>query len=257
MANQSRHSYVQFYPSDWLAGMAFMPPMAEWLYLQICLFNWDKRAPLPPSEARLRLSRSPSWEDDLTSLIDAGKVIKTAGGGFFVERAMVEAERAFELWEKKSRGGRVSKNKQDQTYGDQSSKTVGNTHAKSVGSNESENENESEIDAKASSARAGANGDLVFSVPPDVWADFKLHRIKLKAPMTERAERLMLKELEKLHAAGHDPTEVLERSMMKGWKGVFAPDNGGRNDHRTRNDGNGLFDAAVDAISERRGKRPH
>jgi len=101
MANQARHSYVQFYPSDWLGGMAFMPPMAEWLYLQICLYNWDKRETMPMAQAKLRLSRSPDWEADLAMLLDAGKVHRTNGGGLFVERAMVEAERAYELWERK------------------------------------------------------------------------------------------------------------------------------------------------------------
>jgi hypothetical protein len=95
LANE-RHSYVELYPSDWMAGTAYMPPLAEWLYLQVCLYNWDKREPVPPAQAALRFSRSPSWAADLEMLIDAGKVIKTAGGGLFVERAMVAANKASE-----------------------------------------------------------------------------------------------------------------------------------------------------------------
>ena len=39
---KTRHAYVRLYPSDWLAGVSYLPPTAEWVYLQICLFNWDK-----------------------------------------------------------------------------------------------------------------------------------------------------------------------------------------------------------------------
>lgn len=270
---RERHSYVSFYPSDWLAGMAFMPPLMEWCYLQICLFNWDKRAPVPSTEIAMRLSRHAGWEADLAALIDAGKVQKTAGGGFFVTRALMEAEKSFELWEKKSRGGKSGKpgtnlkNKTAEKQGDDllSGKSV----SKSVESSQSQSliQSLTSPDGEAplpptgegdDEEDDGANGDLVFSVPPDLWADFRKHRIKLKAPMTERAEKLILKDLEKFHALGHDPTEVLERSIMKGWKGVFAPDNGGRNDQRSNHrSGDGFTDAILDDMAARRGGRAH
>jgi len=222
--------------------MGFMPPMAEWLYLQICLYNWDKRAPLPVSEAKLRLSRSPTWEDDLASLVDAGKVIRTAGGGIFVERAMVEAERAFELWDKKSRGGRVSKIKRDHQDAQHSSKSVDHTQANSLASNESENE----ISPNGEPPLPPI-GELVFNVPDQIMRAFRDHRRKIKAPLTPHAEKLIVKKLEQFKREnGHDPTEVLEQSILNGWRGVF-PIKGADNGNRSSGDGrNGLFGACAE-----------
>lgn len=247
MASNNRHSYVQFYPSDWIAGLAFMPPLAEWLYLQICLYNWDKREAMPASDAKLRLSRHADWEADLQLLLDAGKVIKTAGGGLFVHRALMEAEKAFELWEKKSRGGKGRKSAENQGGAQHSSKSDG----KSAGSNENENENEI---LPNGNTPLPPTGDLIFTIPGDVMKAFREHRLKLKAPLTQRAEELLIKKLEAIHAEhGHDPTAVLEQSIERGWKGVFELKgdhygNGNRNNHGS---GNGLLDAALDEMGER------
>lgn len=222
MAND-RHSYVEFYPSDWMAGTAYMPPMAEWLYLQICLYNWDKREPVPKPQAALRFSRSASWEADLTMLIDAGKVCKTAGGGLFVERALVAANKAYELWEKKSRGGRARKSAEDQGAPQESLKTPSKTHR----SNQNQNQNQTLPDGKDPPAPQGGDappaGDLIFSVPADAMANFRAHRVKIKKPMTAHAEGLLIKKLEKIwQSTGQEPAAVIDHAIFKGWVGVFA-----------------------------------
>ena len=53
-------------------------------------------------------------------------------------------------------------------------------------------------------------------------ADFKRHRIKLKAPMTDRAVTLMLSKLDNL-SGGDDEKKIaiLNQSIENGWKGVF------------------------------------
>lgn len=249
MASENRHSYVQFYPSDWLAGMAFTPPMMEWLYLQICLYNWDKRAAMPAGEIALRLARHPGWEADLAGLVDAGKVQRTQGGGVFVRRAIVEAERAYTLWQKKSKGGRNSQRVQAQAQ--QSSETDPDT----LSSNENENENETSPKGEGAGARVG---DLVFSVEPGTMAAFRQHRMRLKAPLTPHAEDLIVKKLERFFADhGNDPTEVLNQSMERGWKGVFEL-KGETHGQRTDDSGSGLFGACVDdARSGATRARPH
>lgn len=221
MAND-RHSYVEFYPSDWMAGTAYMPPLCEWLYLQICLYNWDKREPVPIAQAALRFSRSPSWEADLAILIEAGKVVRTAGGGLFVERALVAANKAYELWEKKSRGGRNRKSAPDQGEPQESSKTHGKSHR----SNQNQNQNQTFPDGKDPPAPQGGEppvGDLIFAVPAEALANFRAHRVKIKKPMTAHAEGLLIKKLEKIwQATGQDPTAVIDYAIYKGWAGVFA-----------------------------------
>lgn len=228
MAND-RHSYVEFYASDWVGGTAFMPPLVEWAYLQICIYNWDKAEALPAPEVPIRLSRSPSWEADLAMLISAGKVIRTHSGGLFVERAMAAANKAYDLWTRKSRGG---KNKQapgnaGESEGDR--KSVGKTPPKSPASNQNQNQSQNHSppnggvppDPPGGEAEPPL-GDLLFSVPADALRAFRDHRVKIKAPMTKRAEELLVAKLEKIYAEhGHDPTAVIEQSVFNAWRGVF------------------------------------
>lgn len=228
MAND-RHSYVEFYPSDWMAGTAYMPVPAEWLYLQICLYNWDKREPVPKAQAALRFSRSPTWEADLAMLIDAGKVIRTDGEGLFVERALVAANKAYDLWERKSRGGKARKATGNAGQSGGGDKSLGKSPPKTAGSNHNQNQNQNQTppDGGDPPAPQGAGddvpaGDLIFSVPADAMKALRDHRTKLKHPMTKRAEELIVGKLEKIWAQhGHDPSAVIDQSILEGWRGVF------------------------------------
>lgn len=258
LANE-RHSYVEFYPSDWMAGTAYMPPMVEWLYLQVCLYNWDKREPVPQAQAALRFSRSPTWQADLEVLIAAGKVVKTAGGGLFVERAIVQANKAYDLWDRKSRGG---KNRPTKGDGQQSGKSAGNTHGNSPASNQNQNQNQIHPQGDEG-AGALVNGSLLFSVPADSLKAFRDHRVKIKAPMTPRAEELMIGKLEGIYREhGHDPTAVIDQSILNGWRGVFplkneqeAHHDGSTDRHRSgpRGAPNGSADGFSRAVDRRLG----
>ena len=57
----------------------------------------------------------------------------------------------------------------------------------------------------------------------ETWEEFRIHRKKIKKPMTEYAEKLMIKKLTKLQSEGHDPNQLLEESIANGWQGIFEP----------------------------------
>lgn len=236
-----RHKYVEFYSSDWIAGTAFMPPLMEWVYLQICIYNWDKAEAMPMAEAGLRLARHPDWKADLERLIDAGKVHQTRGDKIFVERAMAAAKKSLILWEKRSRGGKNAKiNADNQSDAEHSSK--------SERSNLNLSQSLSLRSTKVDQCAREISGDLVFSVPSEIWADWKAHRKASGNALTDHAERLGIKALEKLWNAGHDPTAVIEQSIVNGWKGFFEIKGSNRNGNARS--GNGFLDAV--ANEERR-----
>ena len=64
-------------------------------------------------------------------------------------------------------------------------------------------------------------------LPVDVWKEFKKHRIKLKSPMTDHAEKLAIGKIEKLRLEGHDPADVINNCIEMGWKGIFPPKRNG------------------------------
>lgn len=74
-------------------------------------------------------------------------------------------------------------------------------------------------------------------LPKQAWDDFRENRRKLRSPMTPRAEELAIAKLDRLRAQGHDPQEVLDQSIMQGWKGLFPlgdSENGSKNAGRSR-----------------------
>ena len=44
-----------------------------------------------------------------------------------------------------------------------------------------------------------------------------------KCPFTDRAQMLIIKELDKIRTAGHDPNAALDQSTAMGWKDVYPP----------------------------------
>ena len=58
-------------------------------------------------------------------------------------------------------------------------------------------------------------------VDPEAWGGFVVMRKAMKRPFTDRAAKLILKELYKLHEAGHDANACLDQSTLKGWTDVY------------------------------------
>lgn len=56
---------------------------------------------------------------------------------------------------------------------------------------------------------------------PDTWAQFVAHRKAIKSPLTLQAMELAISKLDGLRQQGHDPREVIEQTILNGWKGLF------------------------------------
>lgn len=66
----------------------------------------------------------------------------------------------------------------------------------------------------------------VFTLPegidPFVWQEFENMRKKMKKPLTDYAKTLTVRKLITINQqTGEDPNTVLERSIERGWQGVF------------------------------------
>jgi len=60
-------------------------------------------------------------------------------------------------------------------------------------------------------------------MPLAEWEGFKEMRLKIKKPMTLRAERIAIGKLERFRANGHDPTLILNQSILNDWQDLFEP----------------------------------
>ena len=69
-------------------------------------------------------------------------------------------------------------------------------------------------------------------LPKSVWNDFVNHRKKIKKPMSERAQELAIASLDAFRKNGHDPTAIVNASIINGWQGLFEPKKMGRHQIR-------------------------
>ena len=62
-------------------------------------------------------------------------------------------------------------------------------------------------------------------IDPEAWTGFvEMRRAMPKSkPFTQRAAVLILKELQRLKDAGHDPNAALDQSTLRGWADVYVP----------------------------------
>lgn len=65
-------------------------------------------------------------------------------------------------------------------------------------------------------AFAGDNAKLL-----EALREFESFRKKIKAPLTERAKELLVQNLQKLSSNPNEQIEILNQSILSGWKGVF------------------------------------
>lgn len=73
--------------------------------------------------------------------------------------------------------------------------------------------------------------------PADAWDAWLDMRAKARIPTTERALELALRDLSKFRDQGHDPRAVLEQSVTRGWRGLFAPRKDWGNSHGASSSG--------------------
>ena len=59
-------------------------------------------------------------------------------------------------------------------------------------------------------------------LPESAWSDFIEFRKSIpRSPFNLQAQKLALRKLEELREQGHDPVEVINQSILNGWKGLF------------------------------------
>jgi hypothetical protein len=60
-------------------------------------------------------------------------------------------------------------------------------------------------------------------LPQDVWKNWIDHRISIKSAMSEQAAKLTIAALANMRNAGNDPVQIINHSIMLGWRGLFEP----------------------------------
>lgn len=63
--------------------------------------------------------------------------------------------------------------------------------------------------------------DLPRWLDEEIWNEFIEHRKEIRKPMTDRAQRMMLRKLTRMVEAGMDANQCIEESILNGWQNVY------------------------------------
>jgi len=73
-----------------------------------------------------------------------------------------------------------------------------------------------------------------IDIDKNLWTDFLEHRKKLRRPMTNKAQEILIKRLTMLKDKGDDPVELLETAIEKGWLSVYSNKDSPEDDYEER-----------------------
>lgn len=96
-------------------------------------------------------------------------------------------------------------------------------------------------------------------LPMDAWNGWVEMRKQRKRPLTDRATSRAINKLEALQLAGHNITELLDRSTMNGWLDIYEPKeikNGAANRKTNQRGNQNGFAAALRYVADGRPNEP-
>jgi hypothetical protein len=86
-----------------------MSRMHRSIYFDVCCYIWDTNKPCPPVEQSLMLSDVRNWRELVDDLVASGKLTRHDDGSISNDKALAESGKAFDLWARKSAGGKAGK----------------------------------------------------------------------------------------------------------------------------------------------------
>ena len=94
---------------------------------------------------------------------------------------------------------------------------------------------------------------LVEWMPVEQWNAYKEMRRKINKPMTEYAETLAIKKLDKFRVEGKDIIKILEYSILNNYQGIFEPKGGSNGKSSWKSEGDRLrakIDREIEALEK-------
>lgn len=164
-----------------------MPRIHRSAYFDICCAIWDTARPCTATEVAMMLADIPNWMEVVNDLIEMGKLARSDDGSISNAKAIAEAMRAFEIWQRKSEGGtkgglnsvksRANKDERRKTPADTGEGTAARSASGTVPT-ELEPELEPEND------KSFGAGEPAEAYPPsfeEFWSAYPLKKAKLAA----------------------------------------------------------------------------
>jgi uncharacterized protein YdaU (DUF1376 family) len=229
-------NFYKHHLGDYSKATAHLSIIEHGAYLLMLHHHYATEAPLPASEAVIcRIIRATSKAEAEAVHQVLTEFWTLTPEGWINDRAADEIEAASELrdlnTEKGKLGGRPKKadGKAEENPPAFSRVSSGKAEQKPSQTPDTRLQTPRGINPPNPPAAAPPSVELPPGLLPETWKAFRDHRQRLRAPLTPRAEKLLLTKLAGLCGDGSDPNTLVDRSIEHGWKGLF-PLNGSRGD---------------------------
>ncbi|MCX8566795.1 MAG: hypothetical protein ON057_001579 [Glomeribacter sp. 1016415] len=239
----------QFYPADWRKDSALQScsVAARGLWIEmLCIMHEcepyghlaiNGKAMNVAQLARLIGETEKVVKGLLNELESAGVFYRTEEGGIY-SRRMVSDEKIRVI---RANAGRLGGNPNLLKQKDNQNPTKAETNSQATDNQTTKQSDKQSLTPSSSSSSSPSSskpkGDKSPSTPgerdaPAValpnwlaladWEAFVKHRKRLKAPMSDEAQVRVIAQLSRLRDDGHDPSAVIDQSIVSGWKGLFG-----------------------------------
>lgn len=207
--------WMPFFIGDYLGDTAHLSTEQHGAYLLLLLAAWKRKGTLPNDPAQLAtIARLPlpRWRQHAPVIV---ALFKVSGDQLLQGRLVEEYEKALAAnaaqKENGKRGGRPKKEKPNETHGFQSG---------SIRLNPNESPSPSPIkQQQKQDQKTAPDGDLFAGISPQVAADFRALRAKLRAPITATAIKGIRREA---MSAGISLEAALTICCERSWRGFKA-----------------------------------
>ena len=210
--------YIQLYTADYLADTAHLTTIQHGAYLLLIFNYWQRGHSLNNANGRLASVARMSNEEWLLHEHTLAEFFEVVGDEWINHRIEEDLQSVKAKSTKASMAGKAS-------GATRRAKAKQTSNGRSTNAKQTLNHTEADTDTDTDKSKEQGQGDkspldLPAWLPKSAWSDWHKFRNSRKG-WTPKARELSLATLSKLHAKGHDPTDVIERSIERGWTGLF------------------------------------
>lgn len=220
---------MKLYVSDYFGDTRCLSTEQSGAYLHLLMSMWLSGGFIPGDERSLAKLSGLSLRQWRRVRAPIEALLMRDGDRVTQRRLLSERQEADDICQKKVAAGKASAKAKALKLKPSGPTGVGvvleqNGQQNAHNQNHNQNHNKTE---KEPPARAGALTAVVPTIvlpawiSPEAWQGYCEMRRRKRAPLTDRAKRLVLKELEQLMHQGHDPNAVLDQSAQNSWTAIY------------------------------------
>jgi uncharacterized protein YdaU (DUF1376 family) len=218
--------FMMLYIGDYLADTTHFSTEQHGAYLLLLFALWRREGYLPKDDrvlAKVAGLTLKKWRATASPIM---ALLTVEDGQITQRRLLCELQKVNVKSQKASQAGKASAAAKALKSQEAVPRIVApelEQGASSQGGNHNQNHNQNKKEKKPPAVAGALAAPVIVPgwISPQAWQGYCEMRRGKRAPMTDRAKALVIKELEQLMRQGHDPNAVLDQSTQNAWTDVY------------------------------------